>query len=80
MLLVRGLSVRTGISGDHRGRLIWADIPWTPTEATPPIPAQDPYETAIDADQATLTSRFTGSPAWFGRSTLQWWALATATC
>ena len=62
MLLVQGLSLRTGISGDHRGRLIWADIPWTPTEAAPPVPAQDPYEAAIDADQASLTSRFTGSP------------------
>ena len=34
MLLVHGLSARTGISGDRRGRLIWADIPWSPTEAT----------------------------------------------
>ena len=31
LLLVQGLSVRTGVCGDHRGRLIWADIPWTPT-------------------------------------------------
>ena len=75
MLLVQGLSVRTGICGDHRGRLIWADILWNPTEATAPISAQDPYEAAIDADQAGLTSRFTGIQAWFGRSTLQWWAL-----
>jgi Histidine kinase-like ATPase domain len=76
MLLVQGLSVRTGITGDRRGRLIWADIPWTPTEATPPLLAQDPHETALEADQATLTSHFTGTPAWFGRSTLHWWALA----
>ena len=76
MLLVQGLSVRTGICGDHRGRLIWADILWNPTEATAATSAQDPYEAAIDADQAGLTSRFTGVQAWFGRSTLQWWALA----
>ena len=76
MLLVQGLSVRTGIIGDHRGRLIWADIPWNPTEAVAATSAQDPYEAAIDADQAGLTSRFTGVQAWFGRSTLQWWALA----
>jgi anti-sigma regulatory factor (Ser/Thr protein kinase) len=28
LLVVRGLSVRTGICGDHRGRLVWADVPW----------------------------------------------------
>jgi hypothetical protein len=28
LLVVRGLSVRTGVCGDHRGRLVWADVPW----------------------------------------------------
>lgn len=61
MLLVQGLSVRTGICGDYRGRLIWADIPWTPAEATAPTLAHGPPETAIEADRATLTSHFTGT-------------------
>ena len=26
LLLVHGLSVRTGVAGDQRGRLVWADI------------------------------------------------------
>jgi serine/threonine-protein kinase RsbW len=28
LLVVRSLSVRTGVCGDHRGRLVWADVPW----------------------------------------------------
>jgi hypothetical protein len=73
LLVVCGLSVRTGVCGDDRGRLVWADIPWA--DPGPPV-AQDPYEAAIRDDEASLASRFDGIPAWFGRSTLQWWALA----
>lgn len=28
LLLVNGLTLRTGVCGDHRGRLVWADIDW----------------------------------------------------
>ena len=28
LLVVAGLSTRTGVCGDHRGRLVWADVPW----------------------------------------------------
>ncbi len=28
LLVVRSLSVRYGVRGDHRGRLVWADVPW----------------------------------------------------
>lgn len=28
LLLVAGLASRTGVAGDHRGRLVWAEIPW----------------------------------------------------
>jgi serine/threonine-protein kinase RsbW len=76
LLLVRGLSVRTGVCGDHRGRLVWADVPWSDAGAPEATSAQDPYQAAIDAGQAGLASRFTSVPAWFGRCTLQWWALA----
>lgn len=27
LLVVRGLSASTGVTGDHHGRLVWADIP-----------------------------------------------------
>jgi Histidine kinase-like ATPase domain len=29
LVMVRALSARTGVCGDHRGRLVWAEIPWT---------------------------------------------------
>ena len=32
LLLVRGLSLRTGVCGDHRGRLVWADLLWESTD------------------------------------------------
>lgn len=74
--VVEGLSVRTGVCGDHRGRLVWADVPWGDAGAGEPAPLQDRYEAAIRDGQSGLASRFAGVPAWFGRSTLQWWALA----
>jgi hypothetical protein len=76
LLLVRGLSVRTGFTGDQRGRLVWAQIAWDETGSAAPASAQDPYQAAIRDGEATLARRFAGVPAWFGRSTLAWWAMA----
>jgi hypothetical protein len=28
LLLVRGLAIRVGVCGDHRDRLVWADVRW----------------------------------------------------
>jgi len=75
LLVVRGLSVRTGVSGDHRGRLVWADVRWEGTVPAATATASDPYEAAIREGEVALARRFAGVPAWFGRSTLQWWAL-----
>jgi hypothetical protein len=75
LLLVRGLSVRTGICGDRRGRLVWADVRWVGAEPAFQTGAADCYEAAIRDGQAALARRFSGVPAWFGRATLQWWAL-----
>ena len=75
LLMVRALSVRTGVCGDHRGRLVWAEIAWTGDREAVPLPSADGYEAAIRDGQAALARRFVGVPAWFGRSTLQWWAL-----
>ena len=66
LLLVRGLSLRTGVVGDHRGRLIWADIAWNEQDTPPHGPAGDPYEATIRDGQATLARRFTWIPAWSG--------------
>ena len=76
LLLVQGLSVRTGFTGDQRGRLVWAQIAWKgPGPAAHP-PSQDPYQAAVHEGEAALARRFAGVPAWFGRSTLSWWAVA----
>jgi serine/threonine-protein kinase RsbW len=74
LLLVQGLSVRMGVCGDRRGRLVWADIPWDSTAAAL-VTAPDAYEAAIHDGQTALVRHFAGIPAWFGRSTLAWWAL-----
>ncbi len=76
LLLVRGLALHTGVCGDDRGRLVWADIPWPDPRAVPPPSWQEPYEAAIRDAEVALARRFAGVPAWFGRSTMQWWALA----
>jgi anti-sigma regulatory factor (Ser/Thr protein kinase) len=76
LLVVTGLSARTGVCGDSRGRLVWADVPWADAGAPVPGAGRDPYESVIGDGEASLAGRFAGVPAWFGRSTLQWWALA----
>ncbi|GGL54922.1 hypothetical protein GCM10014719_65280 [Planomonospora parontospora subsp. antibiotica] len=73
--LVRDLSKRMGMSGDARGRTVWAQIGWDGPQAAPPL--RSPADTAtIAAGQAELARRFTGVIAWFDLSTRQWWALA----
>lgn len=76
LLVVRGLSVRGGVCGDQRGRLVWADVLCENPGTAPGDAAVDPYQAAIREGQADLARRFRGIPAWFGRSTLQWWAVA----
>jgi Histidine kinase-like ATPase domain len=76
LLLVHGLSVRTGFTGDQRGRLVWAQIAWPGLNPGATGTSRDPYQAAIREGEAALARRFTGVPAWFGRSTLAWWAVA----
>lgn len=75
LMLVRGLATRTGIAGGERGRVVWADIPWAEGQSAAPATPIDPYEAAISDGLAALSSKFAGVPIWFGRATLQWWAL-----
>jgi len=40
LYLVRALAASTGVCGDDRGRLVWADIAWSGARpAAPPLPA-----------------------------------------
>jgi anti-sigma regulatory factor (Ser/Thr protein kinase) len=75
LLVVQGLSERFGVSGEQRGRTVWAEIAWGDAGAARPASPQEPYDTVIHEGLADLASRFAGIPAWFGRFTLQWWAL-----
>jgi hypothetical protein len=63
LLLVLGLSMRSGVSGDARGRVVWADIAWDGPDAPADTLAQDSYETDIRAGQTALARRFAGVPA-----------------
>jgi anti-sigma regulatory factor (Ser/Thr protein kinase) len=50
LLVVTGLSTRVGVSGDHRGRMVWADVPWTiagmAVPATPLVSDREPRPAA----------------------------------
>ncbi len=60
--------------GDHRGRLVWAEIRWTSDGAVlPDFP--DGYEASLRDIQAVLAVRYPEADIWFGRATMQWWAL-----
>ena len=54
LLVVRGLSVRTGVCGDHRGRLVWADVRWGDMGAAEPM--SPPSEQQLIALYAKLHS------------------------
>jgi serine/threonine-protein kinase RsbW len=76
LLVVEGLSARFGVLGDHRGRTVWAEVPWGVADVgTSPTP-QIPSDATIRDGLAGLASRFANIPTWFGRSTLEWWGLA----
>jgi serine/threonine-protein kinase RsbW len=47
LLLVRGLSLRTGVCGDHRGRLVWADLLWEDANPAAQVTAGARHEAAI---------------------------------
>jgi anti-sigma regulatory factor (Ser/Thr protein kinase) len=71
LLLVRGLSVRTGVEGDHQGRTLWAEVSWEGPDAD----VVGAAEAAIREGEQALARCFPGVLAWFGRSTREWWAL-----
>lgn len=76
LLVVQGLSQRTGYTGDQHGRLVWAQITWHDPHPEVPAAAADPYRVAVAEGEAALARRFAGVPAWFGHATMAWWALA----
>jgi hypothetical protein len=71
LVIVQTLCTRTGVCGDHRGRLAWGELLWD----GPPAAATQGHEAAISDDLTRLAHRHQGVPVWFGHSTLTWWAL-----
>ena len=72
--VVRALAERTGACGDHRGRLVWAEIRWNADGAAQPD-GTDGYEASLRDIHAVLAARYPEADIWFGRATMQWWAL-----
>jgi hypothetical protein len=68
--------VRSGHTGDQRGRLVWAQIEWHDPHCLARASAEDPYQAAVRDGEEALARKFAGVPSWFGRSTLDWWAFA----
>jgi hypothetical protein len=73
--LVAALATRAGVVGDHRGRLVWADVRWADgTQDQPGL--LDGYTEALREIQTVLAARYPEVIIWFGRATMQWWAMA----
>jgi len=59
LLVVRTLAARTGVSGDHRGRLVWADIPWA--DAAAPASPPPSYDAALARELLSRTAELPSS-------------------
>jgi hypothetical protein len=73
--LVAALAARAGVVGDHRGRLVWADVRWADDTLDQPG-FLDGYTEALRDIQTVLAARYPEVNIWFGRSSMQWWAMA----
>ena len=73
--LVGALAARAGVVGDHRGRLVWADVRWADETLDQPG-FLDGYTEALRDIQTVLSARYPEVNIWFGRSSMQWWAMA----
>jgi len=58
LLLVRGLSARTGWTGDERGRVVWAQIAWPDDARTVPGGSRGFCRAAVSDGRAALPGRF----------------------
>jgi Histidine kinase-like ATPase domain len=58
LLLVHGLSARTGWAGDERGRVVWAQIAWPDNAGIVPDAAGDLRQVAARGNQVALVQPF----------------------
>ena len=73
--LVAALATRAGVCGDHRGRLVWADVRWADDGLDQTV-CLDGYTEALRDIQTVLSARYPEARIWFGQATMQWWAMA----
>lgn len=52
LVIVHALSLITGVSGDYRGRTVWAEIPWAPESAARPHAGPDGGRRSADGRRA----------------------------
>jgi hypothetical protein len=72
--MVEELSIRTGVIGDMRGRVVWAEVPWPAEQSSLTAVFERIHQGTIATAERTLRRRFGEFMAWYGRETLQWWA------
>jgi histidine kinase-like protein len=73
LLVVRGLSVSTGVRGGPWGRLVWADVPWQAMGGAMPEPT--PGEGA-HGGEVPPARRYSEEKHWAGRYGAHWEAAA----
>lgn len=70
LLLVQGLSARTGWTGDQSGRVVWAQVAFPPRGFALPVTAAE-SPGVVTGDRGAATMRwFAGVPGLFSRSSL----------
>jgi hypothetical protein len=70
LLLVQGLSMRTGWAGDQFGRVVWAQVALPGRDSAVPGTSVE-RSGAVTGDGGAATMRwFAGVPGWFSRSAL----------
>lgn len=75
LLLVHGLSARTGWTGDEQGRVVWAQIPWPGPGPYIADCSPDPCQSATGEGEAALARRVATVAALFGRPAAAWRAV-----
>jgi len=73
LVVVRGLSQRTGYTGSPAGRTAWADIAWLGPDCHHPTPGHEPVALAAASGQADSARTFTGIPWTPADAMPQWW-------
>lgn len=69
LIVVQNLAVRTGVSGDRRGRIVWAELRWD--GAITGNGSSAPHVEAAE-DLSEPATQFPGTTAWFGLPTRRW--------